>query len=573
MCGILGGNNPKWDYIKGIERMRHRGPDGTKVVRLDNFCLAFTRLAVIDLSENGMQPMFSKDNQVGIVFNGEIYGYQKLRRQLEKMGYCFSSTSDTEVVLNAYLEYGEKFVTKIDGMFAIAIYDKREGKSGTVRLYRDRFGIKPLYYYYDGKNFGFSSELKGIVNMCSNVFLQVDNTAIYDYLNYIYIPEPKTMYQNVYKLVPAHRLVFDIHSKQIVKDGAYWKLKINDTKGAQRKQEDLIYEVRELIQQSVKEQMTADVSVGVFLSGGVDSSIVTYESCQINPEIESFSIGFKETPYNELSFAGQLADKYQVRRNEKIFDKDIFHEIFCSLKEWYDEPFADTSAYPTYLVSREARDQVVVALTGDGSDEVFGGYSRYGILEAKEQRKGFDNILISKLYCILRKNRKFDWLFLDSINLYNNNMAPALSERDDLLRERLGIPRDYDKLWHFKKYYKKDLPAITRMQYLDLKTYLPGDILTKVDRVSMAVSLESRVPFLDRRIVEFAFSLSQEDRCPAGIAKGLLKKAYEPVIDKGILYRTKQGFGMPVEYFRRRTSVQEEILDRLWGRADALQRG
>lgn len=564
MCGILGGNNQSWNYIKGINSMKHRGPDGTKVVKLEDFCLAFTRLAVIDLSENGMQPMFSKDNQVAIVYNGEIYGYQKLRQQLEKKGHQFSSTSDTEVILNAYLEYGEKFVTKIDGMFAIAIYDKREGRSGTVRLYRDRLGIKPLYYYYDGRNFGFSSELKGIVNMCSDISLQIDNTAVYDYLNYIYIPEPKTMYQNTYKLQPAHRLVFDVYSQKVVKNGAYWKLEINGTRGAQRKQEDLICEVRELVKQSVKEQMAADVPVGVFLSGGVDSSIITYESNQINPQIESFSIGFNEASYNELDFARKLADRYQIRWNEKIFNRDIFHENFDNLKRWYDEPFADTSAFPTYLVSRAARDKVVVVLTGDGSDEVFGGYARYDILEEKEQKGGYDNALISDLYCRFRKNGKYDWKFVDGLNLYDRYMAPALSESDSILRERLGIPQDYDKLWYFRKYYRKDLPAVTRMQYLDLKTYLPSDILTKVDRTSMAVSLESRVPFLDRRIVEFAFSLSQEDRCPAGEAKGLLKKAYEPVINKEILYRTKQGFAMPTAYFRRRMSVQEELLERLW---------
>lgn len=564
MCGILGGNNQRWNYIKGIDSMKHRGPDGTKVARMDDFCLAFTRLAVIDLSENGMQPMFSEDNQVVIVYNGEIYGYQKLRSQLEKKGYQFSSTSDTEVILNAYLEYGEKFVKKIDGMFAIAIYDKREGRNGTVRLYRDRLGIKPLYYYYDGRNFGFSSELKGIVNMCSDISFRIDNTAIYDYLNYIYIPEPKTMYKNTYKLLPAHRLEFDVHSQKIIKNGAYWKLEINGERGAQRKQEDLICEVRELIEQSVKEQMIADVPVGVFLSGGVDSSIITYESHRINPQIESFSIGFNEAPYNELNFARQLADRYRIYRNEKIFDRDIFHKYFTDLKEWYDEPFADTSAFPTYLVSKEARDKVVVVLTGDGSDEIFGGYARYSALEEKEQRGGYDSILISQLYCRLSKERRYDWKYLDGLNLYKNYITPALAKSDKEVREQMGIPKDYDKLWYFRKYYRKDLPAVTRMQYLDLKTYLPSDILTKVDRVSMAVSLESRVPFLNRKIVEYAFSLSQEDRCPAGEAKGLLKKAYEPVINKEILYRKKQGFGMPADYFRRRMSVQEELLGKLW---------
>ena len=218
MCGILGGNNSVWDYKKGIESMYHRGPDGIKIDHLGDFVLAFSRLAVMDLTMQGMQPMFSYDNQVAVTFNGEIYGFKKLRNFLEKKGYQFRSTSDTEVILNAYLEWGDKFVTKVDGMFGMAIYDKREG---TVKLFRDRVGIKPLYYYYDGVNFGFSSELKGIENMCSSISLHIDNTALYDYLNYLYIPEPKTYYKNVYKLLPGHILIFDIATKRIMKNSAY----------------------------------------------------------------------------------------------------------------------------------------------------------------------------------------------------------------------------------------------------------------------------------------------------------------------------------------------------------------
>lgn len=192
MCGILGGNNPSWNYKKGIECMRHRGPDGIRISRGRDFTLAFARLAIMDLSDRGMQSMYSPDGQVGIVFNGEIYGFQKLRKQLEKKGYLFQSSSDTEVILNAYLEWGEKYIAKIDGMYGIAILDYRDK---TVKLYRDRIGIKPLYYYYNGNDFGFSSELKGIVNMCEGVSFAVDNTAVYDYLQYRYIPEPKTYYK------------------------------------------------------------------------------------------------------------------------------------------------------------------------------------------------------------------------------------------------------------------------------------------------------------------------------------------------------------------------------------------
>lgn len=560
MCGILGGNNFQWDYKKGIECMYHRGPDGIRISPLEDFTLAFSRLAIMDLSENGMQPMFSFDDQIGIVFNGEIYGYQKLREDLEKKGYRFRSTSDTEVILNAYLEWGEKFITKVDGMFGIAIYDRREG---TVKLFRDRIGIKPLYYYYDGLNFGFSSELKGIVNMCKTVSFEIDNTAVYDYLNYLYIPAPKTCYKNVYKMLPGHRLLFDIKSGKIIKNSSYWKLYINMNHASQRKQTDLIEELKYLIKESVHEQMVADVPVGTFLSGGVDSSIITYEGHLINPKLESFSIGFSQTDYNELQYAHKLADKYKINLNSKVFGRDIFRNSYDMMRDWYDEPFADTSAFPTYIVSGMAKEKVTVVLTGDGGDEVFGGYDRQQAIWKKEKEKGPDNLLISFLYSKCKKGM-VDYFWSDDLRflLRSNCWLPKVSDKK--LRKELKIDKDYDMFWAFRKYYIKDLPPMTRVQYLDIKTYLPEDILTKVDRVSMAVSLETRVPFLSRKLLEFSFSLAEEDRLPKGEKKGLLKKAYEKEIGKNILYRKKMGFCVPINYFRTEKSPQEQLLESLW---------
>lgn len=564
MCGILGGNHSGWNYDKGITCMRHRGPDGIRVSRMPDFTLAFARLAIMDLSEQGMQPMFSCDNQVGIVFNGEIYGYQKLRNELMQKGYRFRSTSDTEVILNAYLEWGEKFINRVDGMFGMAIYDRRDG---TVRLFRDRIGIKPLYYFYDGSNFGFASELKGILNMCSNIAFRIDNTAVYDFLNYTYIPDPKTYYKNVYKLLPGHRMIFDIKSKRIVKDSAYWRLKVNAYQGQQRKQGDLIEELKSLVESSVKKQMVADVPVGTFLSGGVDSSIVTYEGHRVNPQLETFSIGFASARYNELRYAQELSERYQIHLNSKIFNHDVFKGYYGRLRDWYDEPFADTSAFPTYAVSQLAREKVTVVLTGDGGDEIFGGYGRQRGIWQKEKEKGPDNRLASAFYLQYCKNtgeagRGYFWLDDLEFLLRTNSKRPQTSDRE--LRKQLKINRDYDMFWAFRKYYRKDLPPMTRVQFLDIKTYLPGDILTKVDRASMAVSLETRVPLLDRRLVEFALSLSEEDRCPKGELKGLLKKAYEAEIGKRILYRRKQGFCMPRQYFNAQKSSQEQILEELW---------
>ena len=564
MCGIIGGNHSGWNYDKGIASMRHRGPDGIRVSRMPDFTLAFARLAIMDLSEQGMQPMFSCDNQVGIVFNGEIYGYQKLRNELLQKGYRFRSTSDTEVILNAYLEWGEKFINRVDGMFGMAIYDRRDGK---VRLFRDRIGIKPLYYYYDGANFGFSSELKGILNMCGNISFQIDNTAVYDFLNYTYIPDPKTYYKYVYRLLPGHRMIFDIKSRKIVKDSAYWRLKVNAYQGSQRKQGDLVEELKSLVESSVKKQMVADVPVGTFLSGGVDSSIVTYEGHRVNPQLETFSIGFASARYNELRYAQELSDRYQIHLNSKMFNHDVFKGYYGRLRDWYDEPFADTSAFPTYAVSQLAREKVTVVLTGDGGDEIFGGYGRQRAIWQKEKEKGPDHRLVSALYLQYYKNtgeagRDYFWLDDLEFLLRANSKRPQASDRE--LRKQLKIDRDYDTFWAFRKYYLKDLPPMTRAQFLDIKTYLPGDILTKVDRASMAVSLETRVPLLDRRLVEFAFSLAEEDRCPKGELKGLFKKAYEAEIGRRILYRRKQGFCMPRQYFNCQKSTQEQLLEELW---------
>ena len=565
MCAILGGNNPNWDYENGIKIMSHRGPDGIRIHALGDFTVAFARLAVMDLTSQGMQPMFSQDNQVCIVFNGEIYGYQKLKEILKKKGYFFRSASDTEVVLNAYLEWGEKFITRVDGMYGMAIYDKRDC---TIRLFRDRVGIKPLYYYYDGHNFGFASELKGIINMCSTVSFEIDDTAVYDYMNYCYIPDPKTYYKNVYKLEPAHRLIFDIKKSKVVKDSSYWNLKVNDCQGHQRKQEDLIEELRDLIQESVEEQMIADVPVGTFLSGGVDSSIVTYEGHLINSQLETFSMGFAKAVYDESHYASELADKYGLHMNLQVFSYDSLKQHYDSLKNWYDEPFADTSAFPTYLVSRMAKEKVTVVLTGDGGDEVFGGYSRQHEIWQKAKEKGPDNTLVSAIYNYyvktMSKSYNKDYFWMDELAFLMNSTIAKRQISDKELRKQLRIPKDYDKYWYFRKNYDKGLPPLTRVQYLDLKTYLPGDILTKVDRASMAVSLETRVPMLSKKIVEFSFSLSEEDRCPKGEKKGLLKKAYEIEFGRKFLYRQKQGFCVPKDYFGQEKSAQEILYDKIW---------
>ncbi len=548
MCGILGGNNKTWNYKNALQVMYHRGPDAQKKCDFYDFTLAFTRLSVMDLSDYGMQPM--THGEVSIVFNGEIYGFSVLKNELQKK-YRFQSHSDTEVILYSYIEYGDAFIDKIDGMFAIAIYDGRQHK---VKLYRDRSGIKPLYYYYNGKDFLFASELKALKECLGERLSQIDYSAIYDYLFYQYIPEPKTMYKNCYKLPPAHSLVFDLDTAQISLH-KYWKLKVNTRESSRIDLNEAAYKLKTLVEKSVKEQMIADVSVGVFLSGGIDSSVISYECSRINPNIKTFTMGFDESKYNEKPYADILIEKYNLNSYSQIMDSGRFVSQRKKIVNWYDEPFADTSAYPSYMVSKMAKQEVTVVLTGDGGDELFGGYDRYReyskIYENKKSELPFLSSLIQQMHFkSLINNDWYHTYISDGLEEYTQFMFLSDDEAAEELKKKWRLGRDYDPKWFLKKYYINNLPPITRARYLDFKTYLPGDVLTKVDRVSMANSLETRVPFLSRNIIEFVFSLPQNVVCEGDNLKKIMKQAYKGLIPDEILYRKKKGFSVPRSFLR-----------------------
>lgn len=567
MCGILGGNIFEWDYQKGIERIRHRGPDGQRVTEYDDCILGFARLSIMDLSENAMQPFESQDGNVVIVFNGEIYGFHDLRNTLMKK-YKFRTSSDTEVVLYAYMEYGDKFIDYIDGMFAIAIYDRRVRQ---IKLYRDRYGIKPLYYLYKNQKFAFTSELKAFVAACrdSDEF-DIDKTAIYDYLAYQYIPEPKSMYKNVYKLEPASCVHYDLAKKRIVKKERYWKLKVCTKAHGDRKRQDVLCDIRELIKNSVKKQLIADVDVGTFLSGGVDSSVITYECSRFYDKLKTFSIGFQESRYDESKYAKIVSEVCGVENILDILSTGDVSEVRGMLCELYDEPFADTSAYPTYIVSKLARNDVKVVLTGDGGDEVFGGYERYRWFI--NERKGkfirgehIERVIAETDIFYSDLGKWMESYFESELTTYCRHMGNFKKDTYKSWRKKLGIPDDYDTKWYLRKYYHKELPVMTRMRYLDFKTYLPSDVLTKVDRTSMGVSLEARVPFLDRDLVEYMFSLAEDECFYDGELKTLLKKAYEDVFSKEILYRKKKGFAIPGNYVSGgNNTVYERLLKLEW---------
>lgn len=562
MCGILGGTGKKWNYERALDAIKHRGPDKRDILRDEEIVLGFARLSIIDLSDVAMQPMTSEDGSVTIIYNGEIYGYENLRKKLEQKHH-FISRSDTEVILYAYMEYGDQFIDYFDGIFAIAIYDRR---NRSIRLFRDRVGVKPLYYYYDGHYFAFASELKAINCLLENANHELDYTALYDYLTYAYIPAPKTMYKSVRQLKPAHKIIYRIDKNQLSEQKRYWKLSANTEEGKRAKSDGLALHLRELLHQSVKEQMVADVPVGTFLSGGMDSSVITYESLLENTDTESFSIGFTDKEYDESKYYHQFVEKFKNNSNEQIFNREIYKELYGELANWYDEPFADTSAFPTWLVSKLAKEKVTVVLTGDGGDELFGGYAWYnasyhsGIWRDSEHvSRMYENLVICRKEFYHKKLESLLCEILQKFSVYHGYETRQMKAK---AAKKWGIPEDYDDYWFLREYDHKELPIRTRLQYIDFHTFLPR-ILTKVDRASMQVSLEARVPFLSRKVIEYAFSLPQEERCPKGEIKYLLRRAY-PEIPRSIRYRSKQGFCVPEAYIGRGTSANRKLMRNIW---------
>lgn len=566
MCAILGGNNKKWDFYKGISAMSHRGPDGSRVENFGDVVFAFARLAIVDLSDNGMQPMYTSDRHVAIVFNGEIYGYRKIRKSLEKK-YKFSSNTDTEVLLNLYMEYGDNFINKIDGMFAIAIYDMR---TNCIKLFRDRAGIKPLYYYEDGKNFAFSSELRGIEKASCGIKFDTNYSALYDYITYSYIPAPKTIYKNVYKLEPACMLEYNLSANKIVKKEYYWELKVNEREWEENNYQEIQEELRRLVNASVKNQMVSDVPVGVMTSGGVDSSIITYESAKYLPSIETFTIGVEDKRLDEIPYAKLLTDYLNLNSNIEMFDIKKLWSLYERMPKWFGEPFADRSAFITYELMKMAKRKVKVLLSGDGGDEIFGGY---GWEKSLNKRYMPRSRRISKYYemwseklcrdASLWQHEKIDNIFMDDITWFCKSRWMTLARDKEQYRRKWKIPRDYDDYWHIRKFYHKELPPMTRLQFVDFHTYLPF-ILQKVDVISMALSLEVRVPLISRKIIEFSFALPQNIRCIHGKPKELLKQSYR-MLPQELFYRNKIGFTIPADYFGVGKTPAEIMLKQLWG--------
>ncbi len=587
MCGIAGiinlaGVTPPKDLLTEMTNIiEHRGPDGSGDYFSGGVAFGHRRLSIIDLA-GGHQPMITADDRVSITYNGEIYNFPELREELKSLGYHFSTSSDTEVILQAYHAWGPKSVKRIRGMFAYAIHDKAKNE---VFIARDRLGIKPVFYaQLPNDNFVFGSELKSLV-LHPDFNKTLRKESIEEYFALGYVPEPHTIYANVMKLEPGHTLLINLDSGKI-ENNQYWNIYFNDSYTGSF--EDATRELDRRVEEAVRIRMRADVPLGAFLSGGVDSGAVVANMARNSEDpVNTCSIGFDVKQFDEADYARTVAEQYQTNHQEKMVDPNDY-SLVDGLMDYYDEPYADSSALPTFRVCELARKRVTVALSGDGGDEHLAGYRRYKLHMFEEKMRGLFPVAIRKpVFGLLGSvYPKADWAprvfrakttfqglartdvesYFHGVSIFKPEMRAALFS--DQMKSDL---QDYNSLEVFNKHAEDagtDDP-LSLIQYLDIKTYLPGDILTKVDRASMAYSLEVRVPLLDHELVGWIATLPSNYKLRGGEGKYIFKKSLEGQLPHDILYRPKMGFGVPLgSWFRnelkekiKETVLSEKMLD------------
>lgn len=563
MCGIAGfvGRGSKSVLQNMIRKINYRGPDYIGTYYQDGVGLAQSRLSIVDLDSRSNQPFFSPDRRYAIVFNGEIYNYLRLKKELEKLNkYSFHTTSDTEVLLYLYIEYGIAAFRMLEGMFALAIYDFESRQLVAVR---DRMGKKPFYYTLRDGNFVFGSELK-VIQAYPEIELKYNYDAINQYLTMDYIPCPNTLYQNIYKLEPAHYLVFQDH--EIKTKSTYWNYQYEPK--TEMSFDEAKNHLDALMQSATRDRLMGDVPLGVFLSGGLDSSAVAYYAQQASlQKIKTFSIGFEDKSYNELDYASQVANHLGTDHYYSILTPKhslkLIDEVFSKL----DEPFADASIIPTYYLSQFTRQHVTVALGGDGSDELLAGYPTFISEKTRKSIQLLPKSVIKILYQSARQllkpsddNISFDFKVKQFLQGFLSNPRHThplwLGSFTPDAKKELLHPDIYLSLkdrsglgiidYHFD--YAKDLYTDSwhEIIYYYCQTYLLDDILFKVDRASMYNSLEVRAPFLDVRVVEFINSLPIAYKMNGWNGKYILKKMMESKLPHNIIYRPKKGFGIPL---------------------------
>jgi asparagine synthase (glutamine-hydrolysing) len=570
MCGIAG-------YIEdesarsGEERaaildrmcraIRHRGPDDQGTLVQGGVALGMRRLSIIDLA-GGHQPINGCDRQVTVVFNGEIYNYRETQRELEARGHRFHTHSDTEAIVHAYEEYGAACVSHLRGMFAFAIWD---ASASALFIARDRAGKKPLYYTLTPEgSLLFGSELKSLLEH-PEFRREIDHEALDAYLTFGYVPDPLSIFRGVHKLPPGHHLTF---SRGRVKIEQYWDFQYDELV-KERGEEDYLEELRALLDEAVRLRLVADVPLGAFLSGGVDSSaIVGLMARHMGQPVKTFSIGFHEDSYNELKYARVAARHFGTDHHEFIVTPDICR-IVDELAWHFDEPFADSSAIPTYMVSKMAREHVKVVLSGDGGDELFAGYTRYVVDRRRSRFARLPRFLRSGMMQPLSRrlphgawgrnylhNVALDPIgrYLDSISVFTSLGKDALYSAE--LRSQLNGDEQAAELFSAHLARVRSTEPLDALLYLDSKTYLPGDILTKVDRMSMAVSLEARTPLLDHKLIEFVTRIPASLKMKGLETKHIFKQAVRGLVPDEILDRPKQGFGVPIQQW-----INQELRD------------
>jgi asparagine synthase (glutamine-hydrolysing) len=566
MCGIAGyvtttpGASSEAVLRSMNDRIRHRGPDDAGYYTGDHAFLGMRRLSIIDVA-GGHQPMANESGSIWIVYNGEIFNHAEVREDLERAGHRYANRSDTETVVHAYEEYGAGCLNRFRGMFSFALWDSA---NRTLFCARDRLGIKPFYYYWDGRLFAFASEIKALLAHPA-ISADFEESVLPQYLGFGYVSEERTFFRNIRKLMPGHSLQLDLRESQPnLKIESYWdvpKPGENRQNVDCRTDEDWIGETRRRLEETVRMRLMSDVPLGMFLSGGVDSSaIAALIKRMADGPVKTFSVGYEEAEFSELGYAADVARAIGTDHHEIVLGVDDFFGALPDLVWHEDEPITWPSSVSLYFVSKLAAGQVKVVLTGEGSDEIFGGYDRYranllnrkcarlyGVVPGPLRsgiRKTIDgsNLLNASVrrklgHTFLGRDNSVEALFLD--NFY---CAFPESEQTQLLKSAPeGVYADYMRYWDARP----DAPTLPRMLYADQKTYLV-ELLMKQDQMSMACSIESRVPFLDHQFVEFAMSMPDRLKIRGGTQKWVLKKAVEDLLPREIIYRKKMGFPTPL---------------------------
>ena len=557
MCGIAGiaslnGRPVGLDELRWMcAAMVHRGPDDDGFHLADGIGLGMRRLSIIDL-HTGRQPIHNEDGSVWVVFNGELYNCAQQRRELERLGHSFYTSTDTEIIVHLYEEYGMRCMEKMRGMFCFALWDERRKK---LLIARDRLGIKPLYYAEVGGRLIFASELKAVLQVP-----EIERTLNFGSVNHLFsflsTPHTESIIEGVHKLEPGHFLTAS--AEEGVSVEPYWNVKFEPDYS--RNEEYFVERLRELLQESVRLRMIADVPLGAFLSGGIDSSAVVATMAGISSTpVKTFSIGFPEGDFNELNHARRVAEKFGTEHHELMLEPDVL-DIVEDLAWHLDEPFGDSSAIPTYMVSKLASQHVTVVLSGDGGDELFAGYDRYLVEERERKyrflpafvRQGLASVASRMPQGMKGKNFLRHMAlsgpdrYLDAGTLFRRDEKQQLFQNEAF--ELMGA--DPAKA-QAKFLAEANGNWLSALQQFDLKNYLPLDILTKVDRMSMAHSIEARVPLVDHKLVEFAATIPPELKLKNGVTKYIFKQAMRGILPDEIIDRRKQGFAVPLgRWFR-----------------------